>query len=193
MQFKSIFIFSTVFIFTIFSASCTLPNAGGNNNNSAAAPPVQNSPAGGANAPGENSAPPTAPKASLPQNKTLDLQTNHANGSVLRVTAVNFSEDSIALDFAATNGYRLPIKLAQGRMQLRDDLGNVYNLSAPAQNPDIEVAPNNSLKGKLNFLGRIAPSAKSLTLTANYQYSSSSGPNDPTPYMVIADIPVERQ
>ena len=190
MRIYSQFILTIILSGLFFSTACSSPNPSGNSGNPPAPTPAgQNSPSTSQTA---NAAPSELPKANLPKSKDLDLQTNHANGSVLRVTAVNFVDDSISLDFSITNGYTQPIKLAQGRMQLRDDAGNVYNLSPPAQNPDIEVAANNNLKGKLTFLGRVAPNAKSLTLTTNYQYSSNSGAYDTTPYMVISNIPVER-
>lgn len=131
-------------------------------------------------------------KFNIPKDKDIDLQTNHPNGTVLRVSKVSFANDSISIDFAVTNGYKYEIELAQGGMQLRDNLGNVYNLSPPPQDPDISVAPNNNLKGKLTFLGRIAPNADSLNLTTNYKYGSRDNEYARTPTMVINNIPVER-
>ena len=139
-----------------------------------------------------NNAANDAPVSSLPKEKPLDLQTNHPNGSVLRVEKVSFADDSITLDFSITNGYKYEIELAQGGMQLRDNLGNVYNLSPPPQDADITVAPNNNLKGKLSFLGRISPDAISLTLTTNYKYNHSNNEYDTSPTMVIGNIPVEK-
>lgn len=186
------FTFPLILSIIVSSISCQTPNpAGGNpsNQQTPAASGQQSSPLPTATV---NTAQTEPAKAILPQSQTLDLQTNHPNGSVLRVTRVNFSDDSISLDFAVTNGYSSEIKLAQGGMQMRDNIGNVYNLSPPAQDPDIKVASNNSLQGKLTFLGRISPSATSLVLTTNYRYSSNSGAYDTTPKMVISNIPVQR-
>ena len=172
----------------VMSTACQMSNPNVNSTSQPAATPVNIQTAPPSDAAG-NAVP---PKTNLPRSQEIDLQTNHANGSVLRLSKVTYANDSITLDFAVTNGFRNEIKLAQGEMQLRDNLGNVYNLSPPAQDPDIRVAPNNNLQGKLTFLGRIAPAATSLTLTTNRQYSSSSSAYDSTPYMVINNIPVER-
>ena len=183
------YIFAFILSAIVSSTACqTLNPVNGNSNNQTT---TNNQTAPTANAP-VNAAPVAPPKPNLPQSQDIDLQTNHANGSVLRLTRVSFADDSISLEFAVTNGYHYDIKLAQGGMQLRDNLGNVYNLSPPVQDPDIKIAPNNNLKGKLTFLGRIAPHATSLTLTTNRQYTSSSSAYDTTPYMVIANIPVQR-
>lgn len=130
-------------------------------------------------------------QTSLPKDRELDLQANHPNGTVLRVTKVSFKEDSTVLDFAVTNGYKYAIKLAQGGMQLRDNLGNQYNLSPPQANADIEVAPNSTIKGNLTFLGRVSPKADNLTLTTNYRYGNRTNEYDRTPTIVIDKIPAE--
>lgn len=139
---------------------------------------------GGADAPSE--APPTAgsapatpapdvaaddtPRAAL---TGLDLQANHASGSVLRVTGVRFASDHIAVDLAFTNGSRYEQTLntySSNRFVLRDDLGNVYNLSPPPNNGDVAVPAGQSLEGEFVFLGRLNPGASALTLVTNEQH-----------------------
>ncbi len=131
-------------------------------------------------------------ESSMPKDKELDLQANHPNGTVLRVTKVSYNDDSIVLDFSVTNGHKYQIKLAQGGMQIKDNGGNQYNLSPPQANPDIEIEPNSTIKGTLTFLGRISPKADSLTLTTNHKYGSRTNEYDRTPTMVIDRIPAER-
>lgn len=129
----------------------------------------------------------------LPNDQDLDLQTNHANGSVLRVTHVAFKPDHITIDFTITNGYEKEIKLNElnDSLVLRDNVGNKYNFSPPAQNPELRVAPRTTLQGKAIFLGRIAPSATSLTLTTNDKFGGNQN-FSVNPKMVIDNIPVQR-
>lgn len=108
----------------------------------------------------------------------LDLQTNHASGSVLRVTGVRFANDHIAVDLAFTNGSRYEQKLntySGNRFVLRDDLGNVYNLSPPPNNGDVAVPAGQSLDGEFVFLGRLHPGAGALTLVTNEDHGGTEG------------------
>ncbi|MGK7949891.1 MAG: hypothetical protein AB4368_14180 [Xenococcaceae cyanobacterium] len=129
--------------------------------------------------------------SSLPYEQGLNLQVNHANGSVLRLTRIAVTEDYIETDLTITNGYRDAITLNRNnfrQMRLRDNLGNNYNLAPPPQNPDIEIKAGQILEGKFRFLGRIDPNAQSLTLVTNE--GSQNYVNNLTPYMAIANIPV---
>ncbi|HEX8385590.1 MAG TPA: hypothetical protein VF576_05380 [Rubricoccaceae bacterium] len=100
----------------------------------------------------------------------LNLQTNHATGSVLRVTGVRFANDHIAVDIEFTNGSDHEQELNQysnDDFVVRDDLGNVYNISPPANNGDVAVPAGQSINGEFVFLGRIHPDATRLTLVTN--------------------------
>jgi hypothetical protein len=48
----------------------------------------------------------------LPANQTLDLQANHANGSVIRLKEISFQEDNIVADLAITNGHNVFLNIA---------------------------------------------------------------------------------
>jgi hypothetical protein len=135
---------------------------------------------------------PVSNTTSLPTNQTLDLQTNHANGSVLRLKEIYFQEDNIVADIAITNGYKDEIRLNNNRdMLLRDNLGNIYNLATLLQNPEVKVSPGQTLSGKFVFLGRISPQANSLTLVTNDKYGSDRDyTNDPK--MIINNIAINR-
>lgn len=157
--------------------------------------PAQTTPVAG----GNNTAPPAAapstpqPAASLlPADQDLNLQANHANGSVLRATKVTFSEDSISLNLAITNGHDNDIVLSdRADMILRDNLGNRYNLAPPPQNPTVRVPEGSTLDGKFVFLGRINPAAVTLTLTTNDKFGGDRDFSN-SPKMKITDIPVRR-
>lgn len=140
---------------------------------------------------GQGTSPNTATKG-LPAPATLDLQTSHPNGSVLRVNQVTYTEDSIDLTLAVTNGLQDTIKLNNNKMILRDNVGNQYNLQPPPQNPDVEITPGSTLRGKLVFLGRVSPSADSLTLVTNSQFGSTDYRGSTNPKMTINAIPVRR-
>lgn len=145
------------------------------------------------NAPGNTAQPPAQPTPSLlPADQDLNLQANHANGSVLRVTKVTFSEDNISLTMAVTNGHDSEIVLNDSKdMILRDNLGNRYNLSPPPQNPEVRVPQGSTLEGRFSFLGRINPSASSLTFTTNDKFGSDAS-FAKSPKMVIPSITIKR-
>ena len=143
--------------------------------------------------------PPTPPAAidsknfvnkssSLPSSQTLNLQVNHPNGSVLQVKGIDFAGDRITLKFAVTNSLEQSIKLNHSEMVLRDNLGNSYSLLPLPQNPELEIFSGETIKGSLIFLGRIAPTATSLTLTTNSQAESTQ---DTNPKLVVA-IPISK-
>lgn len=133
-----------------------------------AAPPAATVP--DSDAPASEAAVDDTPRPAL---TNLDLQANHASGSVLRVSGVRFASDHIAVDLAFTNGSRHEQKLntySHNRFVLRDDLGNVYNLSPPPNNGDVSVPAGQSLEGEFVFLGRLNPGASALTLVTNEQH-----------------------
>lgn len=116
---------------------------------------------------------PESTVTSLPsESKPLNLQVNHANGTVMRVTGIAFAEDSTTLELAVTNGSNNDITLNQNNnsMILADNLGSQYNLSAPPNNPSLTIKQGTALKGKFVFLGRLNPSATTITLTTNSRH-----------------------
>lgn len=145
-----------------------------------AAEPVAAAPAADAPAPSATDTP-------RPALTGLDLQANHASGSVLRVTGVRFANDHIAVDLAFTNGSRFEQRLnaySGTRFVLRDNLGNVYNLSPPPNNGNVAVPAGQSLEGEFVFLGRLNPGASALTLVTNDNVGSDNSSTS-TPKMTI--------
>lgn len=130
----------------------------------------------------------------LPREQALNLQANHPNGTVLTVDRVVFAPDHIALDLTVTNGHRSQIALnrfTHRQTRLLDNTGATYNLSPPAQNPEIRVEPGTTIEARLVFLGRVSPDAHTLTLTTNHR-RTGNGEVTTTPTIVIDGIPVER-
>lgn len=139
----------------------------------------------------EPEAKPPETQTQLPTTKKIDKQVNHPNGSVMRLSEASFAEDNIALQLAITNGHNYEIKLNNCKDTiLRDNLGNVYNIAPPTQNPQLDVPPGETLSGKFVFLGRVSPEATSLTLTANSECGSDNE-NTTSPKMILADIPIQ--
>lgn len=127
----------------------------------------------------------------LPPPQTLNLQVNHANGTVARLTGISFAEDSTKVNLAVTNGHKDPIKLNNSKdMVLIDNLGNQYNLVAPPDNSQIEIQPGTTLKGEFVFLGRMSPSATSFSLATNNMSGSDQSYSN-LPKIRVADIPVQ--
>jgi cytoskeletal protein RodZ len=124
------------------------------------------------------------------ESKPLNLQVNHANGTVMRVTGVALADDSTTIEVAVTNGSKYEIELNQtnNSMIMTDNLGSQYNLSPPANNPSLTIKPGTSLKGKFVFLGRFNPSATTITLTTNSRHGGDKDySRDPK---MQVDIPV---
>lgn len=133
----------------------------------------------------------TDTSALLPPSQTLNLQVNHANGTVVGLTEISFAEDSTKIKLAVTNGHKDPIKLNNSKdMVLIDNLGNQYNLLAPPNNSQIEIQPGTTLKGEFVFLGRMSRSATSFSLATNNMSGSDQSYTN-LPKMTVADIPVQ--
>lgn len=122
----------------------------------------------------------------------LNLQANHANGSTLRVTGVSVGDGIITLKMVITNGHDEPIKLQDKNSPaiLKDDLGNVYNLVAPPDNPNITVNPNTTVRGDFVFSGQLAPNATTLTLLTNSKFGGDASFSK-DPKFAIANIPAK--
>ena len=141
--------------------------------------------------------PPTAKpvEANLPQAATLDLQANHPNGTSLRVTKVAFFDDHIQVELSVTNGSPdndIELNKFGDEMFLRDDLGTVYRMSPPPQNPEVGVPPATTTTGTFAFLGRVAPGASNLSLSVNGRTGSDTYEEASDPQMTVTGIPVER-
>jgi len=107
------------------------------------------------------------PSATQPKGQRLQLEQRHPNGTVLRVSALDFGPVSGTFTVEAVNGYTSKVKLASRGVQLIDDKGTRYNFQKPEQNAELEVMPGGTLNGKLTFLGIIDRQATSLRLLVN--------------------------
>ena len=109
----------------------------------------------------------------------------------MRVTGVSYAEDHTAVTLTVDSKYAGGILLNEhGAMQMRDDLGNVYNLTPPPQNPDVTVLPGASLSGAFIFAGRLPREATMLTLLTNEQHGGNSEAVRRPQFRI--DIPVRR-
>lgn len=165
---------------TVFGSSFGLPYLFNNRQNTASAdrnnPIVANPRSTNTST---SSVPPAATPAEtatpLPAPQSLNLEVNDANGSVAQLTGISFAEDSTTIDLSMTNASSSNIKLNPNNqaMVLKDNLGNQYDIVPPADNPEVNIQPGTTLKGQFVFLGRVAPSASTLTLITNSEYSDS--------------------
>ena len=74
-----------------------------------------------------------------------------------------------------TNGSNNTIELNhRGKgMVLVDYLDNKYELATPADNPDLEILPDTTLKGEFIFPGKVSPETKFLNLITNHQFGGN--------------------
>jgi hypothetical protein len=102
-----------------------------------------------------------------PKDQSLDLEQRHANGVVVRVTGIRFAQNSMTVSLEAFNGYREEVKLNRFDAALVDNLDQEYRFSPPAENPELTVRPNETLRGALAFVGVPGRQATSLRLVIN--------------------------
>lgn len=128
----------------------------------------------------------------LPPVQTYDLQQNTDEGVVMRLSKITFTEDSIIVDLAVTNGTKQVISLnGKDDMFVSDDLGNTYRLVEPPDNPKISIDPRATLQGQFVFIGRLAPRTRFLNLTTNETRASYLS-QIPNPEIKFVNIPIKR-
>ena len=122
----------------------------------------------------------------------LDIETRHPNGTVLRVPGVVFASDYVEVEINATNANddAVELNVFGDDTVLIDDLGNVYRISPPPENPDIRVEPRTSLQGTLVFLPGLHPEATGLTLAINSEFGNPDYEEATDPSFRI-EIPLE--
>ena len=106
--------------------------------------------------------------------KKLNIEAKHLNGTVGRLTNINFQEKNTIIKIAVTNGFwhAIHLNLHGKGLILVDDLGNKYNLKSRFDNPSLEIESNTTFQGDLIFQGGITSKANSLTLITNNQIGS---------------------
>lgn len=103
----------------------------------------------------------------LPEDKALDVELRHPNGTTVTLTKLTFGPTSIVVDLEVVNGSTKMIRLNARGVHLADDLGNGYNFVEPKTNPELQIEQGGTLTGSLAFLGPLVADAKSVTLLLN--------------------------
>ncbi|CAA9232956.1 MAG: hypothetical protein AVDCRST_MAG76-1273 [uncultured Acidimicrobiales bacterium] len=114
------------------------------------------------------------PTASQPKGQPLQLEQRHPNGTVLRVSGIEFGPTSGTVTIEAVNGYTEKVRLNARGIQLVDNTGTRYNLLEPEQNSELEILPGATLRGDLTFLGELDRKASALKLLVNASRSDES-------------------
>ena len=106
--------------------------------------------------------------------KKLNIEAKHLNGTVGRLTNIDFQENNTIIKIAVTNGFwhAIHLNLHGKGLILVDDLGNKYNLKTRFDNPSLEIESNTTFQGDLIFQGGITSKANNLTLITNNQIGS---------------------
>ena len=122
----------------------------------------------------------------------LKLRARHPNGTALQLTAVTFNETSISIGFKVTNGNDSEINLNVfgNQLILKDDIGNTYKFSAPADNEYVIVKANGALRGTFIFQPEVDPQAKTLKLITNPDTGDAGYDGAFDPKITVDDIPV---
>lgn len=103
----------------------------------------------------------------------LDLQANHANGSVLIVRSVDPDEDSTTVGVVVTTAGKSVQLNRSNSMVLVDGAGGRYRLVPPPDNETVEIPPNSRMTGEMVFSGRVDPSSPRLLLSTNEDVGGS--------------------
>lgn len=119
----------------------------------------------------------------------LDLRVEHPGGTAIIVRGATFHEDRVQVEVTAANGSGRDVALATDGLVLRDDLGTVHRLSPPPDDPRVPLPAGATVEGTLVFLGRAAPSARTLTLVTNVDAPTAGSPLTLRPTLTIAGIP----
>ncbi len=129
----------------------------------AVVPPAQ----GPSQAPASGAPPATAPAAV--RHVAVNVQGAAAAGLTVRVKAVEMSEDATLLTISASFSSRFAhaTTLAGTDTFLRDAAGNQLMLKRPADNQQLMIRSNDTMEGKLVFLGSVPADAKEITLVIN--------------------------
>lgn len=101
--------------------------------------------------------------------RSLDLEQRHPNGSVMRVTSLQFEATSMTLGIEVVNGSDTELRLASplDDVSLVDDLGGIYEFIRPPDNTNLSVPARGTLTGELVYFGILNPEATALRLQTN--------------------------
>lgn len=129
----------------------------------------------------------------LPDKIEVNEEQKHANSVDLEVEEIIFKDDHITMTFNAQNNSDSQISLAYSGdgLKLEDDKGNNYRYVADEENGTIKVGELEKVTGKVNFLGKIAKDAESLTLTFNPDYGGEDKKAS-FPLFTFKDIEIKR-
>lgn len=108
----------------------------------------------------------------------LNIVVRHANGTTLTVNSLTLGSDTITVGLSAINGHGETIRLndmgkADNGLILKDNLSNKYNFAVPTTNGNLEIAPGTTLRGQFVFVGKLDPTATSVTLITNSQFGGA--------------------
>ncbi|WP_225771499.1 hypothetical protein [Inquilinus sp. Marseille-Q2685] len=133
-------------------------------------------------APGEQ---PSSATFRVRQSKT------HPNGMTILVDTVSFLPSSIVVAVEIFNPASGRQRLnPSGSLLLTDDRGWSYPFLAPPDNPEMEIAPQSRVFGRLVFLGGVNWQARSLRLTINHPLGSPTDRLTATPLFQFS-LPAE--
>ncbi|MDJ0703140.1 MAG: hypothetical protein QNJ46_07670 [Leptolyngbyaceae cyanobacterium MO_188.B28] len=128
----------------------------------------------------------------------LNLETQHPDGTILRVEGISFDSTKTTVHLTAINTKnpgegRIRLNQTWGTirntMVLKDGFGGEYPLIAAGGNPDFEVKPGQTITGAFNFSGKMNPAARTVTLVTNSKGGSPTNSISQTP-LIQLQIPV---
>jgi outer membrane protein OmpA-like peptidoglycan-associated protein len=120
----------------------------------------------------------------------------HPSRTLLRLRGATFAADHTVLDVQVVSRHMVDHDVMlnfAGGMALHDDVGGVYRLVPPPEDPDVTIAAAEVTGGRWVFAGGVDPAARTLTLRTNEGVAGTIA-GDPvtstTPAMVVEEIAV---
>lgn len=121
----------------------------------------------------------------------LQQSKTHPNGMTILVDSVNFLPSSIVIAIEIFNpGIDRRRLNPLGSLMLTDDRGRSYPFLPPPDNPDMQIQPRSRVVGQLVFLGGVDWQARTLRLSINHPFGSSTDRMTATPLFQFS-LPAE--
>jgi hypothetical protein len=124
------------------------------------------------------------PSAAFPAPITVRVRQSktHPNGMTISVDTVSFLPSSIVISIEVFNPAADRRRINPfGSLQLTDERGGTYLFLPPPDNPELQIAPQSHVLGRLVFLGAVDWQARTLRLTINHPLGSPTDRMTTTP------------
>ena len=116
----------------------------------------------------------------------VDQRQANPNGLVMTVDSISYMANGIVVTARVLNTTGRAMWLnAGGGLTLADDKGRTYPFVPPADNPEVQIAPQSQVTANLVFAGGVAMGSRGLQLWTNGRNGSHGDRLTPAPQLVF--------